>query len=66
VLRRMPDAITILPDDIAQEVADVSGARVLPQRLHWNLPLVVVVRLREAANAAIIDGLTEGLRSWQS
>lgn len=65
VLRRMPDAITILPDDIAQEVADVSGARVLPQRLHWNLPPVVVVRLREAANAAIVDGLTEGLRSRQ-
>lgn len=62
VLRRMPDAIAILPDDIAQEVASASGAQVLPQRLQWNLPPVGVVRLREAAHAAIVDALTESLR----
>ncbi len=62
VLRTMPDAIAILPDDIAQEVADASGARVMPQRLQWNLPPVGVVRLRNAANAAIVDDMTEGVR----
>jgi DNA-binding transcriptional LysR family regulator len=62
VLRHMPDAITILPEDIAQEVADASGARVMPQRLRWNLPPVGVVRLHDAANAAIVDALTEALR----
>jgi DNA-binding transcriptional LysR family regulator len=62
VLRHMPDAITILPDDIAQEVADASGARVMPQRLQWNLPPVGVVRLRDAANASVVDGMTQALR----
>ncbi|MGK6306139.1 LysR family transcriptional regulator [Variovorax sp. DT-64] len=62
VLRHMPDAITILPDDIAQEVADASGARVMPQRLQWNLPPVGVVRLRDAANAPLVDGMTQALR----
>jgi DNA-binding transcriptional LysR family regulator len=66
VLRCLPDAITILPDDIAQEVADASGASVLPQRLQWNLPPVAVVRLRGAANAAIVDALTEDLRRARS
>ncbi len=62
VLSQMPDAITILPDDIAQEIADLSGAHVLPQRLRWNLPPVAVVRLRDAANAAVVDALGEELR----
>ncbi|MBT2305265.1 LysR family transcriptional regulator [Variovorax paradoxus] len=62
VLRHMPDAITILPEDIAQEVADASGARVMPQRLQWNLPPVGVVRLHDAANSGIVDALTEALR----
>ena len=62
VLRHMPDAITILPDDIAQEVADASGARVMPQRLQWNLPPVGAVRLKDSANAAIVDALTLALQ----
>lgn len=62
VLRRMPDAITILPGDIAQEVADASGARVLPQRLQWNLPPVGMVRLRDAVQAGTVDALTQALR----
>ena len=62
VLRHMPDAITILPDDIAQEVADASGARVMPQRLQWNLPPVGVVRLHDAANAGIVDAMTRALQ----
>lgn len=62
VLRHMPDAITILPEDIAQEVVDASGARVMPQRLQWNLPPVGVVRLHDAANAGIVDALTAALR----
>jgi DNA-binding transcriptional LysR family regulator len=63
VLRHMPDAITILPDDIAQEVADTSGARVMPQRLQWNLPPVGMVRLRDATHGALVDKLAEAIRS---
>ncbi len=66
VLRHMPDAITILPDDIAQEVADASGARVLPQRLQWNLPPVGVVRLREAMNAGVIDAMAASVRETRA
>lgn len=62
VLRHMPDAITILPDDIAQEVADASGARVMPQRLQWNLPPVGVVRLHDSAQAGIVDAMTATLQ----
>jgi DNA-binding transcriptional LysR family regulator len=62
VLRHMPDAITILPDDIAQEVADTSGARVMPQRLQWNLPPVGMVRLRDATHGALVDDLAEAIR----
>ena len=62
VLRHMPDAITILPDDIAQEVADISGARVMPQRLQWNLPPVGMVRLRDATHGALVDDLAEAIR----
>jgi hypothetical protein len=35
----------------------------MPQRLQWNLPPVGVVRLQDAANAAIVDAMTEALRS---
>ncbi len=62
VLRHMADAITVLPDDIAQEVADLSGARVLPQRLQWNLPPVGMVRLPDATHAALVDEMADVIR----
>ena len=62
VLRHMTDAITILPDDIAQEVADLSGARVMPQRLQWNLPPVGMVRLRDTTHAALIGEMAAVIR----
>ena len=62
VLRELPDAITILPDDIALEVAQASGASVLPQRLQWNLPPVGMVRRADAGNAQLVDGIAEALR----
>ncbi|HEY0202364.1 MAG TPA: LysR family transcriptional regulator [Burkholderiaceae bacterium] len=62
VLRHMPDAITILPDDIAEEVAVASGGRVLPQRLQWNLPPVGIVRLHHSVHVAVIDALTAAVR----
>ncbi len=62
VLRHMTDAITILPDDIAQEVADLSGARVMPQRLQWNLPPVGMVRLRDTTHAALVEELADVIR----
>ena len=54
--------ITILPDDIAQEVADLSGARVMPQRLQWNLPPVGMVRLRDTTHAALIGEMAAVIR----
>ena len=62
VLRQLPDAITILPEDIAAEVADAAGARVLPQRLQWNLPPIGLVRLDGFSNAALIDQIAEVVR----
>ena len=62
VLRQLPDAITILPDDIAAEVADAAGARVLPQRLQWNLPPIGLVRLDSPNNAALIDEIAATVR----
>ena len=59
VLRHMPDAVTILPDDIAQEVADLSGARVMPQRLKWQLPPVGMVRLPDGTHATLVDALAQ-------
>jgi DNA-binding transcriptional LysR family regulator len=61
VFRQLPDAITILPDDIAGELAAASGARVLPQRLHWNLPPVGIVRREDASSAILIDRLGASL-----
>jgi hypothetical protein len=63
VLRQLPDAITILPDDIALEVAQASGASVLPQRLEWNLPPVGIVRRADLSNAQLVDGIAEALRA---
>lgn len=63
VLRRTPDAITILPDDVAQEVAQASGARVLPQRLQWHLPPVGMVRREDEPNAELIDRLAQVVRA---
>lgn len=62
VLRELPDAITILPDDIALEVAQASNARVLPHRLQWNLPPVSLVRRADQSNAQRIDRIAEALR----
>jgi DNA-binding transcriptional LysR family regulator len=62
VLRQLPDAITILPDDIAAEVADAAGACVLPQRLQWNLPPIGLVRLDGLSNAALIDEIAAAVR----
>jgi DNA-binding transcriptional LysR family regulator len=62
VLRQLPDAITILPDDIALEVAQASGAQVLPQRLQWHLPPVGIVRLADGPNADLIDRIAGEVR----
>jgi len=63
VLRQLPDAITILPDDIALEVAEASGASVLPQRLQWNLPPVGIVRRVDLSNAHLVAGIAKALRA---
>lgn len=62
LLRQSPNAITILPDDIATEVALASGARVLPQRLQWNLPPVGMVRREDVGSAELIDGIAASVR----
>lgn len=62
VLRQLPDAITILPDDVALEVAQAGDARVLPQRLQWNLPPIGMVRREGVPNAELIDRIAHTLR----
>ena len=62
LLRQLPDAITIRPDDIAAEVAESAGARVLPQRLQWSLPPIGLVRLEGQSNAQLIDQIAEAVR----
>lgn len=61
VLRLWPDAVTILPADIADEIADASGGRVLPQRLKWNLPPVGMARLRDCSAAQAVDELGKAI-----
>ncbi len=61
VLRLWPDAVTILPADIADEIADASGARVLTQRLQWNLPPVGMARLRDCSAAQAVDDLGKAI-----
>jgi DNA-binding transcriptional LysR family regulator len=63
VLRLCPAAITILPADIADEVADASGGRVLTQRLQWNLPPIGMARLRDCSAAQVIDDLSKAIRA---
>jgi DNA-binding transcriptional LysR family regulator len=62
LLRQLPDAITILPHDIAAEVADAAGARVLPERLQWNLPPIGLVRLEGVGAAQLIDQIADAVR----
>jgi DNA-binding transcriptional LysR family regulator len=61
LLRQLPDAITILPDDIAAEVADAAGATVLPERLQWNLPPIGLVRLEGVGTAQVIDQIADAI-----
>jgi hypothetical protein len=61
VLRLWPDAVTILPADIADEIADASGAKVLTQRLQWNLPPVGMARLRDCSAAQAVDDLGKAI-----
>lgn len=63
ILRLWPDAITILPADIADEVADASGGRVLAQRLQWNLPPIGMARLRDCSAAQVVDDLSKAIRA---
>lgn len=63
VLRKLPDGITILPDDVAVEVAQASGACVLPQRLQWHLPPVGMVRREDVPNAELIAGIARVVRA---
>jgi DNA-binding transcriptional LysR family regulator len=62
VLRRLPDAITILPDDVAPEVAQAAGARVLPQRLQWQLPPVGIIRREGVPNVDLVEVIAQAVR----
>ncbi|SFC50082.1 DNA-binding transcriptional regulator, LysR family [Polaromonas sp. OV174] len=61
-LQQLPRGITVLPRDIAQTVADMSGAVVLPQPLPWNLPPVGLAWLRDSPKAAVIAALAAAVR----
>ena len=62
VLRQLDDAITILPDDVALEVARAAGASVLPQRLQWKLPPVGMLRREGVPNEHLIAAIAQALR----
>jgi DNA-binding transcriptional LysR family regulator len=65
-LQRLPRGITVLPRDIAQAVAHLSGAEVLPQPLPWSLPPVGLAWLSDSPKAAVITALAAAVRQVSS
>ena len=66
-LQQLPRGITVLPSDIAQAVASISGAKVLPQPLPWSLPPVGLAWLRDSPKASVIAELAAAVcRSGES
>ncbi|MBY0412299.1 MAG: LysR family transcriptional regulator [Burkholderiaceae bacterium] len=61
-LRRMPRGITVLPDDIAQAVADHGAAEVLPQTLPWHLPPVGLAWMKNSPKHVIISELLKAIQ----
>jgi DNA-binding transcriptional LysR family regulator len=61
-MQQLPRAITILPRDVAQAVADTGAAEVMPRPLPWNLPPVGLAWLRDSPKAGVIQGLASALR----
>lgn len=61
-LQQLPRGITVLPGDIAQAVASMSGAEVLPQPLPWSLPPVGLAWLRDSPKATVIAALAAAVR----
>ncbi|MCZ2498894.1 LysR family transcriptional regulator [Xylophilus sp. Kf1] len=60
-LRRLPRGITVLPDDIAQAVAQDGAGEVLPQALPWSLPPVGLAWLKGSPKEALITGLRDAI-----
>ena len=60
-LRRLPRGVTILPDDIAQAVAQDGAGEVLPQALPWSLPPVGLAWLKGSPKEAVITGLRDAI-----
>jgi len=60
-LRRLPRGITVLPDDIAQAVAQDGAGEVLPQALPWSLPPVGLAWLKGSPKEAVITGLRDAI-----
>jgi DNA-binding transcriptional LysR family regulator len=60
-LRRLPRGVTVLPDDIAQAVAQNGAGVVLPQVLPWSLPPVGLAWLRGSAKESVITGLRDAI-----
>jgi DNA-binding transcriptional LysR family regulator len=61
-LGNLPRGITVLPREIAQAVADLGSAVVLPQPLPWELPPIGLAWLRNAPKAGLAAGLAAALR----
>lgn len=60
-LRRLPRGITVLPDDIAQAVADSGAAEVLPLELPWTLPPIGLAWLKGSPKEAVIASLRDAI-----
>ncbi|CAN5414312.1 LysR substrate-binding domain-containing protein [soil metagenome] len=60
-LRRLPDGATILPRDIATEIAASGAGTLLTHELPWTLPPIGLTRLQGAHNAVEIDALVKAL-----
>jgi DNA-binding transcriptional LysR family regulator len=60
-LRRLPRGVTVLPDDIAQAVAQDGAGEVVPQALPWSLPPVGLAWLKGSPKEAVITGLRDAI-----
>lgn len=62
LLRRQPDAITIVPRSVAAELVELGGAATLPFALSWDLPPVGIMWRRGLEDNELMTSLVGALR----
>lgn len=60
-LCQLPRGVTVLPDDIAQAVAQSGAGEVMPQALPWSLPPVGLAWLKDSPKEATITALRDDI-----